>query len=84
MACARCPSERRRCRLCAARPSIAAIGIPHGDVELTVENQEEFVGFFVDVPEMLSLGMGDPDVVIIDLADDSRTVDVVKRPERLG
>jgi hypothetical protein len=28
--------------------------------------------------------MGDPDVVIIDLADDSRTVDVVKRPERLG
>jgi len=53
-------------------------------VELTVENQEEFVGFFVDVPEMLTLGMGDPDVVIIDLADDSRTVDVVKRPERLG
>ena len=58
----------------------AAFGIPHSDVELTVEDEEEFVGFFVDVPDMLTLGMGDPDVIIIDLADDSRTVDVVKGP----
>jgi hypothetical protein len=52
-------------------------------MELTVEDEEEFVGVFVDVPQVLTSGVGDPDVVIIDLADDSRAVDIVKRLEAL-
>ncbi len=58
--------------------------MPHGDVELAVEDEEEFVGVFVDVPEVLTSGMRDPNVVIIDLGNDSRAVYVVKRLECLG
>jgi hypothetical protein len=53
-------------------------------VEFTVEDEEEFVGVVMDVPEVLTVGMGDPDVVIIDLADDPRAVDLIERRQRLG
>jgi len=53
-------------------------------VELTIEDEEEFVGVVVCMPEMFTLGMGDADVVIVDRGDDSGAVNVAERLERLG
>ena len=54
----------------ADRPLAAAV--PQGDVELTVEYQEELVGVVVGVPDVLAPDMRDPDVVVVDAANDPR------------
>jgi hypothetical protein len=51
-------------------------------VELTFEDKKELVGVVVDVPDVLTLGVGDPDVVVVDMGHDSRAVDVLKRLKR--
>jgi len=58
--------------------------IPQGDIELAVEYQEELIGVVVHMPDVLTPDMRDPDVVVVDPADDPRAVDVAEGGQRLA
>ena len=60
---------------------LAAVGTSQRDVEFAVQDEEELVGVLVDVPDVLALGVGDADVIVVDTCHDARAVDVVERPE---
>lgn len=64
--------------------------VPEADVELAIEHEEELGGVVMDVPDVLTMGMRDPDVVVVNPADDPRAVDVAEggrsfaKVDRLG
>jgi hypothetical protein len=60
------------------------IAVAQRDVELAVDDEEELIGVVVRVPDVLAAGMGDPDVVVVDPADDARAVDVAEAGQRLA
>src|SRR5882724_5261252 len=55
-----------------------AAAVPQRDVEPAVEHQEELIGVVVNMPEVLAADMRNPDVVVVDPADDPRAVDVAE------
>ena len=57
---------------------LAAVSIADGHIELAVEDQEELVGVFVYVPQVLALGVGHANVVVVHAGDDPRTVNLVE------
>jgi hypothetical protein len=61
-----------------------AAAVPQGDVEPAVEHQEELIGVVVNVPDVLAPDMRDPDVVVVDPADDPRAVDVAEGSQCLA
>ncbi len=61
-----------------------AIGVAHGDVKLTVEDEEELVGVLVDVPDMVTVGVRDTDVIVVHVSHDSRAVVLVEGLQRGG
>jgi hypothetical protein len=65
----------------ADRP-LATIGIPEAHVKLAVEDEEELIGVLVHMPDVIALGVRDPDRVIVDMADDARAVDVLEAGQR--
>jgi hypothetical protein len=63
--------------------ALAAV-LPQRDADLAVEDQEELVGVLVHVPDVLAPDMRDPDVVVVDPADDPRAVHVAEAGQRLA
>jgi hypothetical protein len=53
-------------------------------VERAVEHEEELIGVLVHVPYVFSARVRDPDVVVVDPADDPRAVDVAESGQGLG
>ena len=62
---------------------LRTVATAHCNVEPPVEHQEELVGVFVDVPHMVTLGMGDTDVVVVHPSNDAGTPDRDKRGQGL-
>jgi AraC-like DNA-binding protein len=58
--------------------------LPQGNIEPAGKDQEELVGVVVHMPDVLAQDMRDPDVVVVDPADDPRAVDVAKGGQRLA
>ena len=61
--------------------ALGPVGVTQRDVELAVDDQEKLVGVGVHVPDVLALGVGDPDVVVVHPGDDARAVDLVERAQ---
>jgi AraC-like DNA-binding protein len=61
-----------------------AAGPAQRDGEPAVDDQEELIGVLVDVPDVLTLGVRDLNVVIINPADNARAVKVIERGQRLA
>ena len=55
-----------------------AAGFAQRDVELAVNHQEKLIGVLVDVPDVLTRGVRDLDVIIINPADNAWAVDIVE------
>ncbi len=53
--------------------------VSKGDIEAAIQNQKELVGVFVDMPHVFPLDVRDSHVVVVDLCDDSRAVDLIER-----
>jgi AraC-like DNA-binding protein len=58
--------------------SFLAAGLAQRDGESAVDHQEELIGVLVDVPDVLTRGMRDLDVVVINPADDARAINVIE------
>jgi AraC-like DNA-binding protein len=63
-------------------PFATAAGVTERNIELPAEHQEELVGVVVAMPDVLTAGVCDTDVVVIDPADDPGQVDLVELGER--
>ena len=61
---------------------LAPVGVAERDAELAADHEKELVGVVVSVPDVLPPGVRDTDVVVVDLADDPRAVDLVELGER--
>jgi AraC-like DNA-binding protein len=55
-----------------------AAGPAQRDGESAVDHQEELIGALMDVPDVLTRGMRNLDVVVINPADNARTVNVIE------
>ncbi len=64
--------------------AFAASRIPQGNVEPALEHEEKLVGVLVDVPDVLALGVGDTDVVVVDVPHDAGTVNVGERRQSIS
>ena len=51
----------------------AAVGVPQGDVEFSLQDEKELVGVDMAVPDKFALDLGDADVIVVDAGDDART-----------
>ena len=62
---------------------VFAFIVSNSDVQFPIEHHKELVGVGVRVPNVFALYLGDPNVVVIDLGQDSRTPELFKRAENL-
>lgn len=65
-------------------PLTTAPGVTERNIELPAEYQEELIGVVVAMPDVLTAGVRDTNVVVVDPADDPGQVDVVELGERGG
>ncbi|GAB3838896.1 hypothetical protein GCM10027610_043670 [Dactylosporangium cerinum] len=63
---------------------VLAVLVADRDVEPAVQDEEELVGVFVHVPDVLAQGVRDAHVVVVDPGHDPRAVHVVEGGQGLG